>query len=206
MHHFFPGIPETQAEAFAFFAACGWTRAGNWGYDLWRDLDGFAIAPNVQSRITLLSAKGVVLRGCSKADVPALIAFLEAEFPGGWLYGASRRLEVEPDATGTKIAVRDGAVIAFAQTFSPRSVRLGPSIAWREQLGSQFAGLGPMGVAVDARGLGVGLALLAFCVAEAQRTGATRMAIDWTEHLDFYARLGFAPWKRYGAFSLPLDD
>jgi predicted N-acetyltransferase YhbS len=60
-----------------------------------------------------------------------------------------------------------------------------------------IAALGPIGVAADARGGGLGLALLVAGLRQLRDRGAGPAVIDWTDLLDFYARAGFAPWLRY---------
>jgi predicted N-acetyltransferase YhbS len=78
-----------------------------------------------------------------------------------------------------------------------RSSWLGPNVYWHRLLGEHYGGLGPIGVSASHRGRGLGLALLCHSVAHLRDLGVRRMCIDWTNLLDFYGKIGFAPWKEY---------
>ena len=202
--HFFPGVPDSHDDAMAFFDACGWKKTEGWCVDLWRDLSDFAIDPHVAAKIEELAGQGIVLRACTSADVPSLFSHVEENFSARWLAETRRRVQMEPDPSEIKIAVRGGGVVGFAHTFTNRSAKLGPSVYWRGLLGGEYGGLGPIGVGKDVRKIGLGLALLSYCVNEVSNAGMTRMAIDWTVIIDFYNRAGFDVWKRYVPYIRPL--
>jgi predicted N-acetyltransferase YhbS len=96
-------------------------------------------------------------------------------------------------------------VIGFAHTFTNRSVKLGPSVYWRAELGENYGGLGPIGVSKDYRKIGLGLALLSYGVWCVKQAGAALMAIDWTVLVDFYGRLGFQPWRRFTPYTKEIS-
>jgi GNAT superfamily N-acetyltransferase len=83
--------------------------------------------------------------------------------------------------------------------FHPQSRWIGPSIAWAASDGGAPAagGLGPMGLAPDLRGRGLGVVLLDRAMVHLASLGVREMVIDWTILLDFYGRLGFVPLRRY---------
>lgn len=204
--HFFPGVPVQADAAFAFFRALGFEIGAdeNASYDLARDLSGYVIPEAVTGTIEKLRRQGIVIAPCRTEDIPALRAHLQETFPGRWEGDTFRRIEMEPDPSEIIIARDDSAwggegsqVLGFAHTFSTRSKWIGPPVYWRGSLGPHYGGLGPIGLAVRARKLGLGLALLAAGVQAVKNTGATHMAIDWTNLLDFYAKVGFTPWKKY---------
>jgi GNAT superfamily N-acetyltransferase len=196
--HFFPGIPETCLAAQALFTANGWNiNPSGAAWDLKRSLDDYRISPDIAARIDELAAQGFVLRPCDEADVDSLFAHIAANFSERWLAETKQRVDMEPNPGEIIVAVRGGEVVGFCQTFSTASAKLGPSIYWRELLGAEYGGLGPIGVAKEVRKIGLGLALLAYSVDQIRKSGATQMVIDWTVLLDFYGRIGFEPWKRY---------
>ncbi|MDR3708882.1 MAG: GNAT family N-acetyltransferase [Capsulimonadaceae bacterium] len=203
-HHFFPGVPEIYEGTLQFFEACGWTRSQGWAVDLCRDLTGYRIAPEVADTIQRLAADGIVLRACTPDDVASLLKHIETEFSRGWLDVTSARVRLEADPLDIKIAVRGQDVIGFAQTFTKHSAVIGPSVSWRRLLGPDYGGLGPIGIAKEVRKIGLGLAILSYSVEEVRKSGATRMAIDWTVLVDFYGRVGFNVWKRYIPCTLEL--
>lgn len=196
--HFFPGIPVEASGAQVFFEGRGYAARGDVCYDVRRDISDFTVPPLVHR----VMARNVHFRisRCTNRQVPALIAFLEQTFPGRWLYETQLRLQGER-APGDIIVLGIGnRVVGFAHTFRPTSQRLGPSVYWRKLLGPQYGGLGPMGIATDVRGSGLGFALLCGAIEKLRDDGVVNMAIDWTVLLKFYGGAGFTPWKQYKSF------
>ena len=185
--HFFPGPP--VGGALDFFAAQGY-ELGSWEYDVARDLAGFVL-PAAAAALAAAGVVGPVRSG----EVPAVRRFLAREFPGRW---AAQADVVMAAAPGDVVVARDGGeVVGFAVTYRSAGPVIGPSVYWAPALGDPAGGLGPIGVAASHRGRGLGLALLAVGVDHVRGSGARHMAIDWTTLLDFYARLGFSPWRTY---------
>jgi GNAT superfamily N-acetyltransferase len=180
--HFFPGVPEEMEPARRLLEAHGFRPTWK-AHDLVRTLNSPPPPP----------AAG--LGPCRRGEEPALLDFLQREFPGRWLQDTRRRLEIEPQDV---VLARQGAkVVGFCHIFHPGSAVLGPSVYWRGLLGPAWGGLGPVGVAAGARGQGLGRALLQAALHHLWGRGARTIAVDWTGLPDFYARLGFRIWKTY---------
>jgi GNAT superfamily N-acetyltransferase len=128
----------------------------------------------------------------------ALLTFLNTSFPGRWHWhladSVARGASIEDV---TLLLAPDDTVSGFAATWHFASPLLGPSTNWHLALGPRFGGLGPLGIAASARGHGRGLALVAAATTFLYQRGVIECAIDWTTLLDFYARLGFTPWRSY---------
>jgi GNAT superfamily N-acetyltransferase len=200
--HFSPGVPEYAAEAHAFFTARGFVRNEGYACDLIRSLTDWkpiSASPAVVSR---LKALGIVLQPCTAALVPALLEHVVSNFSDRWLRDTRDRLLLEPGPSEVIVAVeKKTTVVGFCQTYSIRSAYVGPSIYWRSLIGSAYGGLGPIGVSVNRRKIGLGLELLCYGVTKVAETGAKNMVIDWTNLVNFYAKIGFKPWKRYAAYT-----
>ncbi|HYM70005.1 MAG TPA: GNAT family N-acetyltransferase [bacterium] len=196
--HFFPGVPDDTGAA-PFFEACGYTLRGD-AYDLRRRLRGYETPPAVAA------ARGahpdVEIRPLEPRERAALLAFLDATFPGRWRYTVARFLDGGGPIGDVMGVVRGSEVLGFAHLFPPDARWLGPSVAWSPAgsgggAASRVAGLGPMGVSPAIRGRGLGLALLDRSAAHLAALGAEEMVIDWTDLLGFYGKLGFTPYRRY---------
>lgn len=194
--HFFPGVPDATGAA-EFFEAAGYPLRGE-AYDLCRSLDGYRTADTVSA--TLAANPDVDVRPLAPADEGALLAFLDATFPGRWRYTVARFLRGGGPIADLMGVVRRGAVLGFAMLFHPGSRWIGPSVAWSASAG----GLGPMGLAPELRGRGLGQALVDRSVLHLRSLGVREMVIDWTILLDFYGRLGFVPCRRYRHGERPL--
>ncbi len=197
--HFFPGVPEEAEAALKFLTNLGMKRGKDFIFDLSRGLSDYAIAPEVAERIAKLPSEGIELGPCRQEDLAPLVDHIAANFSQRWLANTISRLNMETNPGEIIVARRPatGDVIGFAHTFSSKSRWVGPSIMWRPLLGPKYGGLGPIGVAKDERKIGLGLALCSFAIQSVKDGGATQMAIDWTVIINFYAKMGFKPWKRY---------
>lgn len=201
--HLFPGVPAEQTLHQQILQEAGFTISEHVAVDLVRDLADYRVPDEVEANLHRLHEE-YAIRSCTPEDVPALLRFLQQEFPGRWYYETVKRLEVEDTPRDILILVHSGEVHGFCHTFHRGSKRIGPSIYWRRLLGEAYGGLGPIGVAGSTRGKGLGLALLCKGVEYVKSQGATRMAIDWTDLVDFYGKIGFRVWKRYHPASRSL--
>jgi len=196
--HFFPGVPD-ETGAAAFFEAGGYTLRGE-AYDLHRSLREYRTPEMVTA--ALAQNPDVEIRPLAAGEARALDRFLEASFPGRWRYTMSRFLAGGGAVRDVMGVVQHGAVRGFAMLFHPGSRWIGPSIAWTSSGGGRgddaaAGGLGPMGVAPELRGRGLGRVLLDRAIVHLAALGVQEMVIDWTILLDFYGQLGFVPRRRY---------
>lgn len=196
--HFFPGVPDDTGAA-PFFAARRYVLRGD-AYDLRRRLRDYETPPAVAA--ARRANPDVEIRPLEVRDRAALLAFLDATFPGRWRYTVARFLDGGGPIGDVMGVVRGTAVLGFAHLFPPDARWLGPSVAWPPAgagggVASRVAGLGPMGVSPAIRRRGLGLALLDRSAAHLAALGADEMVIDWTDLLGFYGKLGFTPFRRY---------
>jgi len=199
-NHFVPGIPLAPG-ALEFFASCGYRLAGD-AYDLRRSLAGYETPAAVGSAIA--AHADVKIRPLGTEEAPRLLGFLDEAFPGRWRYTVGRFLASGGSIEDIMGVVERGRVRGFAHLFHPASRWIGPSIAWTARATKRTGGLGPMGLAVDLRGRGLGLALLDRAVRRLADLGIEEMVVDWTDLVTFYGRLGFSPWRQYRHGEKPL--
>jgi GNAT superfamily N-acetyltransferase len=196
--HFFPGVPDATG-ASGFFEALGYTLRGE-AYDLHRSLRGYGTPEAVTA--ALWGNPDTEIRPLVRGEESALLAFLDATFPGRWRYTVAQFLDGGGAIGDVMGVVRGRAVAGFALLYHPQSRQIGPSIAWSPPppegvAGGRAGGLGPMGLSAALRGRGLGLALLDRAIVHLASRGVDEMGIDWTILLDFYAKLGFTPRRRY---------
>lgn len=203
--HFFPGVPAEQTLHQQLLQEAGFAIGEHVAVDLIRELADYRVPEELEANLHQLGGE-YTIRSCTPADVPALLGFLQKEFPGRWYYETVKRLEVEETPRDILILTHGDEVVGFCHTFHRGSKRIGPSIYWRRLLGEAYGGLGPIGLAASTRGKGLGLALLCKGVEYVKAQGATRMAIDWTDLVDFYGKIGFRVWKRYHPASYTSTD
>lgn len=193
--HFLPGPPVEMRRQLAFWGNRGYI-LGPEVYDLRRALADYQSPPKAekawQSWRRPLSVGPVLPR-----DRRRLLQFVLEEFGAPWWYFARYflRRRAGPE---TILVLREGEdVVGFCHVYPPGSAFRGPSIYWQELLEQPCGGLGPIGIARHMRGHGLGLAFLDRCLRFLQSAGVRDCVIDWTELVDFYAVVGFSPWKAY---------
>ena len=192
-HHILPGIPIECEAATEMFQQRGYVITGDC-CDLKRNLTDYSISQ--KAREAIAANPDVAFRPARENEEDAIIAFVEREFPGGWAY--SMRLHFQAGrVSDVLVAVENETIIGFCLTADWSSTRLIPSTYWHPLLGEKFGGLGPIGIAKEHRKRGLGLALLAVSVDDLKNRGVQEMAIDWTDLVEFYEKLGFEVWKQY---------
>ena len=199
--HFFPGIPFECREALAWFARRG-ARLGGPACDLLNaDVPAFAHPPKALEAFA--ANPGVSYRPATGADLPAVQAFMQAEFPGRWAWEIERHIALGARPEDIMLALENDRVIGFARIHCPESTRFGPGTYWAPLFPGRNGGLGPMGVAASVRGRGLGLALLSASIAELRDRRIDSSVIDWTVLVPFYGLVGFRPWRWYTMAFLP---
>ncbi|HJP82007.1 MAG TPA: GNAT family N-acetyltransferase, partial [Fimbriimonadaceae bacterium] len=103
-------------------------------------------------------------------------------------------------------AVRDQKVYGFALLQrSSDKLPIGGAV-WRNSLGEIWGSLGPIGIAKELRGNGLGHGLLGKALEHLRDLGVRRCIIDWTTLDAFYGRHGFEIARRYRPSQLRISD
>lgn len=123
---------------------------------------------------------GVVIRRALAPELDTIRAWITPRFSPGWASEVQVAFSRDPNAC--LIAVRDGKLLGFA---CYDAIALG------------F--FGPTGVDEEARGLGIGKALLLKTLLAMRERGYGYAAIGWAGPVDFYART-------VGAIPIPGSD
>jgi GNAT superfamily N-acetyltransferase len=198
--HFFPGAPIEDVALCAALENAGF-RSGEQMHDLIGSLREVDVPDSVENTLRRERAD---VRPCERGDVPELFAFLDRHFPGRWAYETRQRVDAEPQPSDVLLLTRAGEVAGFCHVYHPGSHRIGPSVYWRRAIGARYGGLGPIGVAPEHRGRGLGFALLALALQHLRGLGVEHAVIDWTTLTRFYGRFAFDVWRTYRAWRCEL--
>lgn len=197
--HFFPGLPVEFKSGSQFLKAMGyedkfmsWDMIGNISKV---DLNNAVKAKN----LNLNTEDRYVIEELKEEDKKKLMDFLEKTFPGRWLQDTEIFFMSGMQCRDIVI-VKDtlkNTVIGFSHIYDSKSNVIGPGIYWRDLLGENFGGLGPIGIDKDYRKKDLGLTLLYKSLCILKERGVNKMCIDWTDLFDFYGIFNFMPWKGY---------
>lgn len=200
--NFLPGLPRALDDAYGeTLAAAGYDR-GRTFFDLARDLSSFD--PPARIERTRTREDDLTVERVAPDGVPDLVAFLEDQFPGRWQYEAENAVRRPGGPDDYWLLRRAGRAVGFARTNAPSSGYRGPNANWGWRLGDAHCGLGPVGIHEEFRGRGWGLFLLATVVESLREEGYEHAVIDWTDLVEYYAKLGFEPWLEYDVFRKDL--
>ncbi len=180
--YIWPGVPDDLPGAVGFFEARGWG-FDHTVIDLVADLRGYQTPAGVGERA---GRAGVSIEVMAEPERGEVMAFEAATFPD-WVVWFER-------LDSSVLVVRDRAA-GIVGTLLFRGP-LGATI-YEPLLGPAAGTIGCVGVAAPARGAGVGSAMVARASELLRDAGTRACHIGWTRREQFYARLGYVPWRRY---------
>jgi GNAT superfamily N-acetyltransferase len=187
--YIWPGVPDDLPGAVRFFEARGW----RWDHsviDLVADLRRYRAPAGVLDRA---AAAGISLEVAAARDRPAVLAFEAATFPS-WLRWFER-----PDSSVLLARDAGGTIVGSLLFRGPPDATI-----YAPMLGPDAGTIGCVGVATAARGVGVGSAMVARASELLRDAGTGPCHIGWTQREQFYARVGYAPWRRYRKARRPI--
>lgn len=190
--HFFPGIPLGQDGQDQGLGALLSSR-GYQAEALEHDLLG-PVLPGLDP-----APEGLAWAHAGADQRGAGEAFFRKNFPGRWTAEYLDFLDSGRDP-GDLILLQEASsarVLGFCRICRGLDPWLQPGLYWRSLLEGRTGALGPIGIDAGQRGRGLGLALLRRGLQELGAYGASRVVIDWTDQVGFYAPLGFRIWKTY---------
>ncbi len=180
--YIWPGVPDDLPGAVGFFEARGWG-FDHTVIDLVADLRGYEAPAGVGERAARAGVSLQVMAGPERAEV---MAFEAAAFPD-WVVWFERL-----DSSVLVARDRAGAVVGTLLFRGP----LGATI-YEPLLGPEAGTIGCVGVVAPAQGAGIGSAMVARASELLRDAGTRACHIGWTRREQFYARVGYAPWRRY---------
>jgi GNAT superfamily N-acetyltransferase len=198
MFYLWGGMPDDLPDAAPFSEAIGF-ELGEVSWDLRGDVTDL----RVDDDSTALLRKGdLTVEPATDADTAAALAFLLAEFGGEW-WSETGWFLAEGGDPATLLLLRDAErrIVGLARIHGPDTRPVGPPHFWAARRTPAAGGLGPIGIAAERRGQGLGRALLVVALDRLRRAGLTDVVIDLTSLMGYYGSHGFRPWMtwRHGA-------
>jgi GNAT superfamily N-acetyltransferase len=202
MFYLWGGMPDDLPGAAAFSEAIGF-ELGDVSWDLRGDvteLDGNG------PPAALLRDHGLTVEPATAANAAGALAFLFAEFGGEWWHETSWFL-AEGGDPATLLLLRDAGrrIIGLARIHRPDVRPVGPPHFWAARRAPAAGGLGPIGIAEERRGQGLGRALLVVALDRLRRAGLNDVVIDLTSLVGYYGSHGFRPWLTWRHGVAPVE-
>lgn len=190
--YLWPGVPLALPSAVPFFQRRGW-RFTHEFHDLTQRLAGYATPVAILKRG---QAAGVVVAPGAEADGSQILAFVAREFPE-WLSYYARVVDLGDHDDLLLARDASGAILGVLMMYFAWSHPERNDVRWKTLLGQDAGALGVVGVAEAARGHGIGTALVAHASEILRERGAGTGFVGWVWAVEFYARLGYRPWRSY---------
>jgi GNAT superfamily N-acetyltransferase len=195
--HYFPGIPQEYPEVQEWFT--------NRGYSYSKTVYDLISNPNkLHEEEWLPQFEDVTFRLLDQDEGDKFIHFLHLSFPGRWEYEAIHYFQ--RGGTGREFVVleKGDRFVGFCRLNDSKSPLIAQNVYWAPLFNSELGGIGPLGIDRKFRKRGYGLAIVQAAIYFLQQRGIKDIVIDWTELVDFYAKLGFDVWKSYGQYEKQL--
>ncbi|WP_145948924.1 GNAT family N-acetyltransferase [Paenibacillus sp. Y412MC10] len=187
--HYFPGVPLALPEVQSWFARRGYEYLYE-VFDLVNETSDDGLErPEYRD--------GAFARLLVPGDREEMLRFFKRCFPGRWYYEAQCYWERGGQGREFVGLFLGDEMIGFCRVNDGESPLIAQNTYWAPLFSEPLGGIGPLGVDDRFRGKGYGLAIVQDGVAELTARGVKHLVIDWTEYVDFYAKLGFRTWKGY---------
>lgn len=194
-YHFFPGIPLECLCSNKFFLKRKYKISDSF-YDLICDISKIKFENVYEKKYNFEKYKVETLKF---EDREGLMQFHYKNFPGRWYEEFEEFFQIGMEDRDVVVLKDQDTIIGFAHIYDNKSKFIGPPIYWRQLLGENYGGLGPIGIDKDYRKCGLGVFILHKSLEILQKRHVDKMVIDWTDTdiLDFYGKFNFMPWKEY---------
>ncbi len=187
--HYTPGIPKDLPDAKAWFERRG--------YELLYEAFDLVNSTSSANAVRQSYVDGAYSRLLEEKDREEMLRFFKRCFPGRWYYEAQCYWERGGRGREFVGLFMGEEMIGFCRVNDPESPLIAQNTYWAPLFDGPMGGIGPLGVDDRFRGKGYGLAIVKDGVAELTGRGMEHLVIDWTELVDFYAKLDFMVWKGY---------
>ncbi len=190
---FAPGLPEGPAGSERFFRRRGYQNfaPSPLVWDVARSLRDYKPRP-----VDRPLPAGVETRAARPGDEEGLREFFRREYPGRWRFEFEEALRAGERISDFTVLRTERGFDGFARLTFVDSARPLDRF-FMHRLPRPWGQLGPIGVSADCQGRGYGSALLDAGLHRLRAAGVDGCVIDWTDLVDFYARYGFRPFRRY---------
>ncbi len=188
--HYFSGIPDHYTDAQKWAEKHGYIKRVD-TYDLINHLD---------KKYDLPADNSVAFSILKKEEEADLISFLERCFPGRWVYETMKYFEMNGNGREFVIVKKKGQIIGFCRINDSHSPFIAQNVYWSPLFEQEVGGIGPLGIDANEQKQGYGLAIVQAAMAYLQQRSIETIIIDWTILVDFYKKLDFNPWKKYGVY------
>ena len=188
--HYFSGIPDQYKETQKWVEKKGYQKR----------IDTYDLINHLKKNYPIPDDKAIEFSLLKIDEKDELISFLEKCFPGRWVYEAIKYFEMNGDGREFLVLKKKDRIIGFCRINDADSPFIAQNVYWSPLFEESVGGIGPLGIDPEEQKQGYGLGIVQAAMAYLQDRKIETIIIDWTIFIDFYGKLDFVPWKKYGVY------
>lgn len=188
--HYFSGVPEVYPDVQRWFEKLGY----------YKKQETFDLINHLVKKYPFPNESSVSFSVLQIEEKDELLSFLARCFPGRWEYEAIKYFEMGGVGREFVVAKKNGGIIGFCRMNDSLSPSIGPNVYWSPLFEQKVGGIGPLGIDSNERKQGYGLEVVEAAMAYLQEREIETIIIDWTNLVEFYEKLDFTPWEKYGVY------
>lgn len=181
-NNYFPGVPQKSPSYRASMQANGF-KGDHIVSDLYKKYPNHEI-----EEIHYL--EGMSAGVIDQDQLQELLLFMQAEFPGRWAYEVEKYIEAGGNGREFVVLRKEGNIIGFCRVNDALSPMIWYNMNFNKRYNNQ-AGVGPLGVSLKYRGLGLGKTVTQAGINTLLERGHEEIIIDWTDLEAFYQKMGY---------------
>ena len=188
--HYFSGIPDVYPEVQKWFEKFGY----------YNKIDTFDLINRMSKKYPFPEDSSATFSILSLEEKEAFLSFLRRCFPGRWEYEAIKYFEMGGTGREFVVAKKNESIIGFCRMNDAISPTIAQNVYWSPLFEQEIGGIGPLGIDSNERKQGYGLEVVEAAMFYLQQRDIKTIIIDWTVLVEFYEKLDFKPWKKYGIY------
>lgn len=188
--HYFSGIPDEYPEVQQWFEKFGY----------YNKINTFDLINHMSKKYPHPSNSSATFSILTIEEKEDLLSFLGRCFPGRWEYETIKYFEMGGTGREFVVAKKDGSIIGFCRMNDALSPSIAQNVYWSPLFEQEIGGIGPLGIDPLEQKQGYGLEVVEAAMAYLQGRGIATIIIDWTILVEFYGKLDYKPWKKYGIY------
>lgn len=188
--HYFPGIPSQFGDVQKWAEKKGFEKR----------IDCYDLLNHLTKEYAFPSDDSVEFSILKLEEKDEFIAFFNRCFPGRWEYEAIKYFEMNGEGREFVVGRKNGKIIGFCRINDSASPTIAQNVYWSPLFDEEIGGIGPLGIDQNEQKLGYGLAITQAALVFLQQRNIKTLVIDWTILVEFYEKLDFKVWKKYGVY------
>lgn len=140
--------------------------------------------------------KHLEFRLAKQEEKTQVIEFVRSNFSNRWAYEVEQVFTNPKKGNQILLCLDNDEILAFCKINNSKEGNVTYNTVWANRF-TRLGGIGPLGVSVSRRKIGLGYDIVAESINYLLDEGVSDIIIDWTGLISFYQQFNFEVWKSY---------